>query len=104
VPTREGASGRTRTPKGQRGYEIDRGLFLSQILSHAIGRAPGPRHAAAVAVSARRSRRVSKTDRLDIGSTTVERHGQVGYLYHGNPRFLNAEDDSTTRSLERGVD
>jgi thioesterase DpgC len=44
------------------------------------------------------------TGRLEIGSTTVERQGSVGYLYHGNPRFLNAEDDSTTRSLEIGTD
>jgi thioesterase DpgC len=30
----------------------------------------------------------------------VERRDGVGYLWHGNPRFLNAEDDSTTRTLE----
>jgi glutathione S-transferase len=41
---------------------------------------------------------------IDIGSITIERQGSVGYLYHGNPRFLNAEDDSTTASLEIGVD
>jgi thioesterase DpgC len=42
--------------------------------------------------------------RLELGTTTVERQGSVGYLYHGNPRFLNAEDDSTTRTLEIGTD
>jgi thioesterase DpgC len=41
---------------------------------------------------------------MDLGDTTVERRGSVGYLYHGNRRFLNAEDDSTTRTLEIGTD
>ena len=40
-----------------------------------------------------------RTDRLELGTTTIERRGAVGYLTHGNPRFLNAEDDSTTRTL-----
>src|SRR5436309_1673151 len=45
-----------------------------------------------------------RVGRLDIGATTVERQGAVGYLYHGNPRYLNAEDDSTTSTLEIGTD
>jgi thioesterase DpgC len=42
--------------------------------------------------------------RLDVGTTTVERHGRVGYVLHGNPRFLNAEDDSTIPTLEIATD
>ena len=71
----------------------------------AYRRAPGARDAAAATGGARRcwpSFRSAAAWRS--ASTTVERRGPVGYLYHGNPRFLNAEDDSTTSTLEIGVD
>src|SRR5258708_2963761 len=41
---------------------------------------------------------------MELGAITIERRGSVGYLYHGSPSFLNAEDDSTTSTLEIGVD
>ena len=49
------------------------------------------------------SRSSSARARSRSGATTVERRGTLGYLWHGNPRFLNAEDDSTTSTLEIGV-
>ena len=45
-----------------------------------------------------------KTGRLDARVDDHRAPRSVGYLYHGNPRFLNAEDDSTTARLEIGVD
>jgi thioesterase DpgC len=106
VPTREQVLlDRQRLQKDKEGYEVDQGLFLSQVLSppvsgghlvHAMLRAL-PDSIAALD-------EFISTGRLEIGSTTVERQGSVGYLHHGNPRFLNAEDDSTTRSLEIGTD
>jgi thioesterase DpgC len=45
-----------------------------------------------------------RSGRLDLGSVTVERRGNVGYLLHGNPRYLNAEDDALVPNLEVGVD
>jgi (3,5-dihydroxyphenyl)acetyl-CoA 1,2-dioxygenase len=106
VPTRQQVmADRERLQKDKEGYEIDQGVFLSQVLSHPasglhlvhamLRPLPGSLEALA---------EFQKTDRLDLGTTTVERRGAVGYLYHGNQRFLNAEDDSTTSTLETGVD
>ncbi|MCA1647289.1 MAG: enoyl-CoA hydratase/isomerase family protein [Chloroflexi bacterium] len=96
---------RQRKQQDKEGYEIDQGLLLAQILSHPASGAhlvhamlrPRPESSSYLA-------EFQRTGRLDIGSTTVERRGAVGYLYHGNPSFLNAEDDSTTSTLEIGVD
>jgi thioesterase DpgC len=106
VPAREKIlADRERQQKDKEGYEVDQGLFLSQVLSHPPSGAhlvhamlrPRPESSSYLA-------EFQRTGHLDIGSTTVERRGPVGYLYHGNPSFLNAEDDSTTSTLEIGVD
>jgi thioesterase DpgC len=106
VPTREQVqSDRQRLQKDKEGYEVDQGLFVSQLLSHPVSGAhlvhamlrPLPESLEALA-------EFQSEGRLELGTTTVERQGGVGYLYHGNPRFLNAEDDSTTRTLEIGTD
>jgi thioesterase DpgC len=106
VPTRAAIQAeRTCLQKDKDGYEVDQGLFLSQILSYPASGAHLV-HAMLRPLPASIERLVEfqKRGRLDIGSITIERRGSVGYLYHGNPRFLNAEDDSTTASLEIGVD
>ncbi len=106
VPSRaQVLADRERKQKDKEGYEVDQGLFLSQVLSH-------PPSGAHLVHAMLRPRAESSSymaafqqmGRLDIGSTTIERRGSVGYLYHGNPSFLNAEDDSTTSTLEIGVD
>jgi (3,5-dihydroxyphenyl)acetyl-CoA 1,2-dioxygenase len=106
VPTHEQVlADRERLQKDKEGYEVDQGIFLSQVLSH-------PASGAHLVDAMLRPRADSlglladfqKLGRLELGSTTVERQGPVGYLYHGNPRFLNAEDDATTSTLEMGVD
>lgn len=96
---------RERKQKDKEGYEIDQGLFLSRVLSHA----PSGAHLVHAMLRPRSESseylaEFQATGQLDIGSTTIERRGRVGYLYHGNPSFLNAEDDSTTATLEVGVD
>ncbi|MDQ6675293.1 MAG: enoyl-CoA hydratase/isomerase family protein [Chloroflexota bacterium] len=106
VPARQTVlAERAHLQKDKEGHEVDQGVFLSQVLSHPLSGAhlvhamlrPRPESLERMAVFQRRGR-------LELGSTTVERRGTVGYLYHGNPRFLNAEDDSTTSTLEIGVD
>jgi len=106
VPTRaQIAAERQHPQKDKEGWEVDQGLFLSYVLSDPV--------AGAHLVHAMLRPRAESLDllpeflargRLDIGATTVERRDGVGYLWHGNPRFLNAEDDSTTSSLEIGTD
>jgi len=99
------AAEREHPQKDKEGYEVDQGLFLSYVLSdatagtHLLHGMLRPR-----AESLELLADFQASGRLDIGATTVERQGSVGYLYHGNPRFLNAEDDSTTRTLEIGTD
>jgi (3,5-dihydroxyphenyl)acetyl-CoA 1,2-dioxygenase len=106
VPTREQVQAdRAHLQKDKEGFEVDQGIFLSHVLSHPASGAHlvhamlRPR-----ADSLERLAEFRANQRLDLGSTTVERQGGVGYLYHGNPRFLNAEDDATTGTLEMGVD
>jgi thioesterase DpgC len=96
---------RAHKQKDKEGCEVDQGVFLSHVLSHP----PSGAHLVHAmlrprADSASYLAEFQRTGRLDIGSTTVERRGPVGYLYHGNPSFLNAEDDPTTSTLEIGVD
>jgi thioesterase DpgC len=42
--------------------------------------------------------------RLDLGPALVERRGKATFLTAKNPRFLNAEDDSTLDAMEIAVD
>src|SRR2546421_7691457 len=106
VPTREQIRAeREHQQKDKEGYEVDQGLLLSYVLSdqrsgsHLVHAMLRPRPEALDALD-----EFKRVGRLDIGATSVERQGAVGYLYHGNPRYLNAEDDSTTSTLEIGTD
>jgi thioesterase DpgC len=42
--------------------------------------------------------------RLDLGTASLERHGKAAILTARNPRFLNAEDDTTLDAMEIAVD
>ncbi|MBV9546643.1 MAG: enoyl-CoA hydratase/isomerase family protein [Chloroflexi bacterium] len=106
VPTREQVrADRERLQKDKEGFEIDQGVFLAQVLSdpaagsHLIYSMLRPRHEAVELFGD-----FQRSGRVDIGDTSVERRGSVGYVLHGSPRFLNAEDDATTTTLEIGVD
>src|SRR5579871_6269182 len=106
VPTRQQVQAeRQHLQKDKDGVEVDQGLFLSYVLSdqrsglHLVQAMLRPLPESHAALEEFR-----RTGRVEIGHTTVERRGKVGYLLHGNPRFLNAEDDATTRTLEIGTD
>jgi len=106
VPTRAQVQAERAHPqKSKEGAEIDQGLFLAQVLGeprsggHLVHAMLRPLPAALDLLA-----EFQKTGRVEVGETTVERRGPVGYLLHGNPRFLNAEDDSVIRSLEIGTD
>ena len=106
VPTRQQIGAEREHPqKDKEGWEVDQGLFLSYVLSeplagaHLVHAMLRPR-----AESLELLGEFQRTGRVDVGATTVERRDGVGYLWHGNPRFLNAEDDSTTSTLEIGTD
>lgn len=93
-------------PQSQKeGIAMDQGIFIAEILK-------SPR-AGAHLIQAMQRPKDESLDRLvsfqrngiaDLGAARVERHGSVGYLYHVNNRYLNAEDELTSQALETGVD
>ena len=87
------------------GVEIDQGLFLAHVLSRPrIGEhlchamlLPRPESAALIAEFAERGV-------LDLGAARLTRRGKAVHLEMINPRFLNAEDDTTLAQTELAVD
>ena len=87
------------------GVELDQGLFLCHVLAHARA---GEHLCHAMLLP-----RAEALDRLgelhehgavDLGAASVERVGQACFATLNNPRYLNAEDDSTLDALEIAVD
>lgn len=106
TPTRAAvAAERAVLQKEKDGLEIDQGLFFSQILAHRRAGAhlcwamlrPEPE-------SYERLPELQRTGRVDLGAAVVQRTGSIGQVLMCNPRFLNAEDDSTLGPLELAID
>jgi len=106
VPTREDVDQEAAHPQRDKdGVEVDQGIFLAHMLSrpesgehlcHAM-LLPLPESAALVAEFA--SRGV-----LDLGAARLVRRGKAVHLDMINPRFLNAEDETTLPHTEAAVD
>ena len=106
VPTREEVEAEAAHPQRDKdGVEIDQGLFLAHVLSRPrIGEhlchamlLPRPESAALAAEFAARGS-------LDLGAARLTRKGKAVHLDMINPRFLNAEDDTTLAQTELAVD
>jgi thioesterase DpgC len=106
VPTREEVDAEAVHPQRDKdGVEIDQGLFLAHVLSRPrIGEhlchamlLPRPESAALIAEFASRGS-------LDLGAARLTRRGKAAHLDMINPRFLNAEDDTTLAQTEVAVD
>jgi (3,5-dihydroxyphenyl)acetyl-CoA 1,2-dioxygenase len=48
--------------------------------------------------------RFARDGALDLGPARLERQGRVVHLLFSNPRFLNAEDETTLAAMEQAVD
>ena len=91
--------------KEKLGLENDQSLLLSHVLAHPrcgthlchAMLLPRSETAAALAV-------LDQQGFVDLGPVRVERHGQAVHLLSTNPRYLNAEDQSTIDAMEIGVD
>ncbi len=87
------------------GIEIDHGILLSAFLAapeaglHLCHAMLLPRED-----SHERAREFAATGRLDLGTALVERRGRAVHVTMNNPRFLNAEDETTLDALEGAVD
>src|SRR5262249_6511980 len=91
--------------KDKDGHEIDQGILLNHFLAdrtcglhlcHAMLR-PHP-EGVGMAGSLEAERRI------EFGAAILERRGKASFVYMKNPRYLNAEDDTTLNDLERAAD
>jgi enoyl-CoA hydratase/carnithine racemase len=87
------------------GFEIDQGLFLSYVLAdvacgmhlcHAM-LLPHPQ-------TQEHRRRFAERGVLELEGATLERRGKAALVTMRNPRFLNAEDETTLDGLEIAID
>ena len=106
VPSREQlADEAPRLQRDKRGVEVDQGLFLAHVLAdpacglHLCHAMLLPR-----AEAREKLGEFEKRGELDLGGAKVHREGRAAIVTMNNPRFLNAEDESTLAPLETAID
>jgi thioesterase DpgC len=87
------------------GLEIDQGIFLA----HVLGNERAGRHLCHAMLlprpeTAELKSKLDEDDKLDLGSVSIERRGKASRVTARNPRFLNAEDNSTIDAMEIAID
>ena len=106
VPTREQVAAESKlSQRDKEGLEIDQGIFLSRVLAHPVAGAHlchGMLLPTAVALERLDAFRARGS--FDLGAATVERRGRAAIVTMRNPRFLNAEDETTVDAVETAVD
>jgi thioesterase DpgC len=85
--------------------EIAQGEFLAAVLADPVAGAHLC-HAMLLPLPAARERLAEYETRgeLDLGGAQVQRQGKASVVTMRNPRFLNAEDESTLEPLEAAID
>jgi thioesterase DpgC len=87
------------------GVEIDQGLFLAQVFADPLA---GTHLCHAMLLPLEESRRrlpeFLAGGRIELQGARLERRGKAVLLTMRNPRFLNAEDESTLAGMETAVD
>ena len=106
VPTRhEVAAESEKTQAHKDGIEIDQGIFFSNILAH---RKIGAHFCHAMLLPKTESLahlpELAAKGAIDFGTASVARRGKASLVTMQNPRFLNAEDESTLQNVETAVD
>ena len=106
APTREQvAAENSRLQRDKDGIEIDQGIFLAHMLAnersglHLCHAMLLPRPEATELLP-----KLDADELVDLGKVTVERRGQAVLVTLRNPRFLNAEDETTLDVTEIAVD
>lgn len=106
LPTRDQiAAERAWAQKEKDGTEIEQGIFLAHVLAsprsgrHLIHSMAQPRPEAVECLQGLR-----RDGAVDLGLMRVERDGATGLVTIQNHRYLNAEDDDSTRALEIAID
>ncbi len=95
----------SKLQRDKRGLEIDQGLFLSSVLADPIA---GTHlcHAMLLPLPVAKARfpDYDRDGAIDLGTAHVQRAGKAAIVTMRNPRFLNAEDESTLEPLETAID
>jgi thioesterase DpgC len=94
-----------RLQRDKQGLEIAQGKFLAEVLADPQAGAHLC-HAMLLPLPAARERvaEFDRTGTLDLGGASVHREGKAAVVTLRNPRFLNAEDESTLGPLELAID
>ena len=91
--------------RDKEGAEIDQGLLLSHVLAHS---AAGMHLCHAMLLphpeTAEQARHFAERGTLVLEGATLARRGKAAVVTMRNPRFLNAEDETTLDGLEIAID
>ena len=106
LPSSKDLEAEARLPlKEKKGLEKAQGQFLGEILSNPVA---GTHlcHAMLMPLpgSLARVSEYEKTGELDLGAVHLKRQGKASILTARNPRYLNAEDETTLPATEMAVD
>ena len=106
TPTKEQlAAERDLLQRNKDGLEIDQGIFLAHVLAHERA---GLHlcHAMLLARPEAKEQlaKLARDGAIDLGPATVQRIGKAVHLTMKNPRFLNAEDQTTLDLTEIAID
>jgi thioesterase DpgC len=106
APTRAQVAAEAALPqRDKEGVEVDQGIFVSAVLASAdAGRHLCHAMLLPCAESLARRQEFERTGRLDLGAAEVFRDGKACCVIQKNPRYLNAEDDTTLAAAEIAVD
>jgi thioesterase DpgC len=106
VPTAQAIAAEEGLRQSQKaGLEIDQGLFISAILR---SKQSGPHLCHAMLLPKPEAQallpKFAKDGRIDLPGASIERRGKAAMVTFRNPRFLNAEDQTTLDGMETCVD
>jgi (3,5-dihydroxyphenyl)acetyl-CoA 1,2-dioxygenase len=106
LPSAEQLAAEARLPlKEKKGLEKEQGRFLAEILANPVA---GTHlcHAMLLPRSDSLSRlaEYEKKGEMELGGVRIKRQGKASVLTMSNPRYLNAEDESTLDGMEIAVD
>ena len=106
LPSAEALAADARLPlKEKKGLEKAQGQFLAEILSNPVA---GTHLCHAMLLPRQDSKgklaQYERNGELDLGAVHLKRHGKASILTTRNPRYLNAEDETTIDATEMAVD
>jgi len=106
VPTARAIASEEGLRQSQKaGLEIDQGLFISAILR---SKQSGPHLCHAMLLPKPEAQallpKFAKDGRIELPGASIERRGKAAMVTFRNPRFLNAEDQTTLDGMETCVD